>query len=172
MIVQVEYDEDDIARFLEINELSEEYQSSQTLKKLLSVQNKIPILKGINPSDISAITTNLKFMKCKFKDYVVKEGDKTQEIFFIFSGGCHVFVGRTKVAEISSGQTFGEAAAVFNTTRNASVVCSTPEATLLSFCIDNDSIDLSAPALATLYKNLASQINTKLEQMNSNMLKK
>lgn len=172
MILHIDYDPEDIERFLEINRAMNMEEDSQTLKKLLSVQSRISIIANIDPDDLKAIVYNLKFIKYNYKDYVVKEGDISKEIFFILSGECQVFLKNEKVGAITAGKTFGESAAIFNTTRNASVVCSSKEATMLSFCIDHENMEFCAPALATLYKNLASQINNKLEEMNTNATKK
>ena len=172
MIRQIQYDIDDIEKFLQVHKNSKEHEYSQNLGKLLHVQNKIPIFVGLDPKEIKVIVNNLKFVKYPYKDFVITQGDTSQEIFFILSGECHVFVNKNKVSEISTGTTFGEASAIFGTKRNASVVCSSKEVTLLSFSINHDNLDFCAAALATLYKNLAQQINTKLESMNTNLIKK
>ena len=58
------------------------------------------------------------------------------------------------------------------TKRNASVLCLSKEATLISFSIDHDNMEFCAPALAQLYKNLAFEINAKLEDLNEEYTKK
>ena len=172
MIQQVTYDIDDIQKFLELNELSKLEECEQTLQKLLSVQKKISIIANIDPEQLKVIVDKLQFIKYNFKDIIIKEGDISQEIFFILSGECHAFHNNKKIGGIKAGSTFGEAAAIFNTKRNASVLCSSKEVTVLSFCINHDNMDFCAPALAKLYKNLARQINTKIEEMNDNLVKK
>lgn len=172
MIQHVEYDIDDIEEFLEIHTHSSEQEYSRTLQKLLNVQDKISIIAGIDPQDLQVIIDKLEFIKYAFKDIIIKEKDLSQEIFFILSGECHVFKENKKIGVIKAGKTFGEAAAIFNTKRNASVVCASKEATLLSFRIEHENMDFCAPALAKLYKNLALQINTKLESMNTQATKK
>jgi len=172
MIQQVEYDLEDIEKFLEITKISKANEYSQTLKKLLNVQSKISIIADIDPAELKVIIEKLKFVSVPFKEFIIKEGDISQEIFFVLSGEFHVFSNNKKVGVIAAGQTFGETAAVFNTKRNASVVCASKVATVLSFCINHENIDFCAPALAKLYKNLALQINTKLEEVNSQLIKK
>lgn len=160
------YSVEDIEKFLEINRIANEEPESQSLKKLLSVQDKISIFKNIDSLELRAIVSELKFVKYKFKDYVVREGDESKEIFFIISGECQVFHNKNRIGTLKPGIVFGESGAIFKTKRNASVVCASQEATLLSFCIDEDNMEFCAPALATLYKNLAHQINDKLENLN------
>ncbi|MDB2562021.1 cyclic nucleotide-binding domain-containing protein [Sulfurimonas sp.] len=172
MIQQVEYDIDDVEEFLEVTKLSQQDENSQTLQKLLNVQSKISIIANIDPEELKVIIDKLTFVKYNFKDFIIAEGDISQEIFFILSGECQVFHNNKKIGEIKAGSTFGESAAIFNTKRNASVVCSSKEVTVLSFCIDHDNMDFCAPALAKLYKNLALQINTKLEETNNKLIKK
>lgn len=172
MIQEVIYDSQDIEKFLEITKLSEETNDTQTFKKLLSVQNKIPIISNIEEEYLRTIVHNLKFIQYDFKDVIIEEGDISQEIFFIISGECHVFLKKKKIGVLHSGSTFGESAAIFSTKRNASVICSDKKTTVLSFAIKHENMEFCAPALLTLYKNLALQINTKLEEMNENLMKK
>ncbi|MBC8237056.1 MAG: cyclic nucleotide-binding domain-containing protein [Helicobacteraceae bacterium] len=172
MIQQVEYDIDDIEAFLEVHENSEFNRDSKTLEKLLSVQNKISLIANIDEYELKAMIEKLQFVKYNFKDFIIKEGDISQEIFFILSGECHVFVESKQVGVLKSGTTFGEGAAIFNTKRNASVVCASKEVTVLSFCINSENAEFCSSAMATLYKNLALQINTKLEKMNMDIIKK
>ena len=172
MIQEVNYDQQDIEKFLEINELPDRNESSQTLQKLLHVQSKISIIANIDPVDLKAILYDLKFIQYNRNDQIIEEGDTSDEIFFIFSGECHVLHKGKKIGEIKTGKTFGESAAVFNTKRNATVICSSEKATILSFRINHDNMRFCAPALATLYKNLAFQINKKLEDTNNTLVKK
>nr|WP_321267160.1 cyclic nucleotide-binding domain-containing protein [uncultured Sulfurimonas sp.] len=166
------YTIEDVEKFLEINRDAQNEEHSRSLRKLLSVQDKISIFRGIEPDELKAIVYNLKFVKFKFKDYVVEQNDTKEEIFFIIDGECQVFHNRQKVGKLRAGEIFGEAGAIFKTQRNASVVCSSKEATLLSFCVDENNMEFCAPALAILYKNLASEINAKLEEINFEFIKK
>lgn len=172
MIQQIKYDIEDVEAFLEVYENSQLHKDSKILEKLLSVQNKISFIANINEDELKAIIHHLQFLKYNFKDYIIREGDLSQEIFFILSGECHVFVGDKKVGVLKSGTTFGEGAAIFNTKRNASVVCASKEATVLSFSINHENTEFCSSAMATLYKNLALQINAKLERMNIDLIKK
>jgi len=167
------YSSKDIEAFLQIyEEEAAQDEQSQSLKKLLSVQDKISIFRDIDPEEIKAIVYDLKFVKFVFKDYVIEEGEKKSEIFFIINGECQVFHNKKKIGKLRAGEIFGEAAAIFGTTRNASVVCSTKEATLLSFSIDQDNMEFCASALAILYRNLAFEINAKLAYSNEQFSKK
>jgi len=172
MIQASDYFLDDIEKFLQINRKVNREAERKIVQNILDVQDKISIFKGIEPQELKAIIYNLKFVKYKFKDYIIKQDDISEEIFYIISGGCHVFHDNLKVGELGQGEVFGEAGAIFKTKRNASVVCASQELTILSFNINGDNMDFCAPALARLYKNLALQINTKLESINCAYVKK
>lgn len=160
------YTVEDVEKFLEINEIEENSEQSKSLRKLLNVKDKISIFKNIDSADLKAIIYDLKFMKFKYKEYIVKQHDESINIFFIINGECQVFHANKKVGTLRPGEIFGESGVIFKTKRNASVVCASEDATLLSFCIDEDNMEFCAAALATLYKNLAFEINAKLENIN------
>jgi len=168
---QIIYDKNDIEKFLQLAKSEKANDlSTKNFKKLLSVQNKISILSDIEIDDLKQIIYNIKFLPYNFEDVIIKEGANAKEIFYILSGECQVFVKNKKIGQLYAGETFGESAAIFNTKRDAKVVCSKNGTVLLSFCIDHDNMDFCAEALATIYKNLAYQIHIKLEDMNANSL--
>jgi CRP-like cAMP-binding protein len=166
------FTQEDIEKFLEIYEASISDDETQSLKKLISVQDKISIFKGIAPEDLAAIVYGLKFVRYTYKDFVIRQNEKKEEIFYIMDGECQVFHYRNRVGKLHAGEVFGEMAAIFGTKRNASVLCSTKNMTLLSFCIDHKNIEFYSVALAQLYKNLAFQMNAKLEESNAKSSKK
>lgn len=160
------YTINDIETFMKIDQIVDEKEQSASLRKLLNVQDKISIFKDIDPLDLKAIIYDLKFVKYTFKDYIVKQNDESETIFFIINGECQVFLNKHKIGTLKPGATFGESGVIFKTKRNASVVCSSQETTLLSFRIDEENMEFCAEALARMYKNLARQINIKLEEAN------
>ena len=167
-----EYTEKEIELFLQLYEESMSDDQTQSLKKLISVQDKIASFKDIDHQELKAVVYDLKFVRFSYKDYVIKEGDESSEIFYIIDGECQVFIDKHKVGKLKAGDVFGEVAAIFHTPRNASVVCAAPTATMLSFSIDHDNMEFCASALAQLYKNLAFEINSKLESLNKEFSKK
>jgi CRP-like cAMP-binding protein len=167
-----EFTEEDIEKFLDAYYESISDDQTQSLNKLISVQNRIAIFKDIPPEELRAVVYNLKFIKFKYKDYIIKQNEKTDEIFYIIDGECQVFHDKYRVGQLQAGDIFGETAAIFSTKRNASVLCLSKEATLLSFSIDHNNMEFCAPALAQLYKNLAFEMNAKLEDLNEEYSKK
>lgn len=165
MIHSQKYLLEEIEEFLQINKKLEQEPENESLTKLLSVKDKISIFKGIEAYDLKAIVYDVKFVRFKKNDFVIKQNETREEIYYIISGECSVYSDKKKVAKLSSGEVFGESGAIFKTPRSASVLCSTDEAILLSFCID-DNLEFCASAVAKLYKNLAFEINHKLEHLN------
>jgi len=163
---EIEYLVEDIEKFLRINEQEIE-KESLSLKKLLSVADRINIFKNIDSVDLRAIVYDVKFERYKHRDYIVEQGQEKDEIYFIIDGECQVFYKTTRIGTLKPGEVFGEAGAIFGTKRGATVICASEKTTLLSFKIDEENIDFCAPALATLYKNLAFEINTKLDAINT-----
>jgi len=160
------YTMEEIEEFLGAYKQDIEFNQTQSMKKLLSIYDKIPIFKNINPNDLQALVYDLTFVKCKYKEFIVKENDKSTDIFFLIDGECHVFHHEKQIGKLQAGMVFGEAGVIFETNRNASVVCASDKATLLSFKIDEENSQFASKALAILYKNLALQINAKLEKLN------
>ena len=172
MNTDIEYLVDDIEEFLKINEEEANKEESETMQKLLSVQDKIKIFKNIDPNDLKTIVYDLKFLRAEFKEHIVKQGSISEDIYFIIDGGCHVFHNSHKIGELNPGDSFGESGAIFGESRNATVICSKKQSTLLSFKIDQENLDFCADALASLYKNLALEINTKLTDLNKKVATK
>lgn len=156
----------DINRFLETSDLLISFEEEATVSKLLQIQKKIPIFAGIDPLELRAILYDLHIEKLKKGEFLVKEGEKSEEIHYIFNGTFDVFKKNKRIATLQSGDTFGEIGVIFNTPRTASVGCSSEEATILSFKIDQENLDFCAEAIARIYKNLAYAINEKLQKLN------
>lgn len=166
------YTPEEIEEFLEAYKLDQETNQTQSMKKLLSVYDKIPIFKDIDPFHLKALVYDLKFVKTKYKDFIIQEGDMSEKIFFLIDGECHVFHQHKLVGKLYAGMVFGESGVIFKTKRDASVVCASEKAILLAFKLDEEITPFSSQALAKLYKNLAFQINTKLENLNETLTKK
>ena len=162
----------DITRFIETTELLLSFEEEAIMEKLLQIQNKISIFKGIDPLELKAILFDLQIQKLKKGEFLVRENEKSEDIFYIFSGTFDVFKERKKIATLEKGDTFGEIGAIFNIHRTASVGCSSAEGTILKFKIDQENFDFCAEAIARIYKNLAFEINEKLQKLNIEFITK
>jgi len=170
-MIDIEYTVEDIEEFLKIND-EESNNDSETMHKLLSVQDKIKIFKDIEPNELKSIVYDLQFMRYNFKDHIVDQDSQSEIIYFLIDGECQVFHNKFKIGELHPGSSFGESGAIFGYKRNATVLCASKTATLLAFKIDQENLDFSAKALAILYKNLAAEINKKLDDLNKQVATK
>jgi len=163
---------EDIERFLEISEEIENETEALSLKKLLSVQSKIAIFDGIEGYELKALVYDVLFKRYAYKDYIVKEDEKSSEIFFILKGECHVFKDKKHIGTLNEGDTFGEIGVIFDIPRSADVLAASKEVVLLKFRLDQENLEFNSKALAVLYKNLARAINEKLQELNIAYIKK
>jgi CRP-like cAMP-binding protein len=164
--MNLDFNLEDIEIFLDISEEIENESPNQSLKKLLSVQDKIDIFKDIDSMELKALVYDVEFKKYKFKDYIIKDGEYSENIFFIIKGECHIFKNYKNIAKLSPGETFGEIGAIFKQERTADVVAANNDTVLLKFKIDEENLEFNARALAILYKNLAFAISNKLQELN------
>jgi len=160
------YTKEEIREFLKITDDAYQDEQSISLRKLMTVKDRIDIFKGIEAEELKAIIYDLKFIKYNFGDTIIKQNEISSEIFFIITGVCKVIHNGKEVGVLKSKDIFGEAGAIFEIKRNATVRCASNDVTLLSFCIDNNNMEFCADSLAILYKNLAFQINHKLQELN------
>ncbi|MEA1955762.1 MAG: cyclic nucleotide-binding domain-containing protein [Campylobacterota bacterium] len=163
-----QYTSEDIEKFINVTKSLSNDTQSRSMRKLLSVKDRISIFKNIEADELKVIIYDLKFIKYNLDDVIIKQNETSHQIFFIITGVCKVFSNAKKVGILNAGDVFGEAGAIFNIKRNATIVSNSNDVTLLSFCIDHNNMEFCSHSLATLYKNLAFQINTKLQELNYN----
>lgn len=138
----------------------------KAMQKLVNMKQRIHIFDDINVDELEKIVENVNFRRYKNKEYVIREGESSKELFILLKGSCQVVINKHPIGLLGTGQVFGEVAAVFGTMRNASVV-SISDNTLVLSCTLKDNAIVSLPyATAILYRNLAKQINQKLEIQN------
>ena len=144
---------------------------SDAMSKLLQVKDRIKLFEHINNHEIIHLVKDVKFQKFQRKEIIIQKGDIKKEIFILLSGDTHIILDRKIIANVTPGQIIGEIAAIFDKPRNATVICSSKDALLLSFKLNKTMIDEVPKASAYLYKNLAEQINIKLELQNKAFVK-
>ena len=169
---QISYTLEDLEKFISLTKEIEQKEASKSLHKLLSVRDKISIFKNIEPIYLKALVYDVKFVHYNHKDFIVKQGESAKDIFFIIDGECQVFYDKKYLTSLHAGEVFGESGVLFHKKRNATVVCSSQKVTLLTFSIDDEPSPFTAQSLAKLYKNLALQINDKLEELNGAFAKR
>lgn len=136
------------------------------LKKLLQIKSRINIFNNIPEKSLISIIEDVKFEKFAKGDIIVQEGSKCSDMFFILMGECQIVVNKTTVGYLKGGHVFGEIAAVFQTSRTASVISSKNNTTTLSFKLNHKSSEKYPFAFMELYKNVAKELTMKLEAKN------
>lgn len=85
----------------------------------------VEYLKGMSPAELSQMAERMKRRSFEAGDILVRQGDEGHEFFLIRSGGVDVIVDRDgvshNVAELGTGQFFGEKALLTGDVRNATV---------------------------------------------------
>ncbi len=160
------YDIDDIEKFIHYTKQLQHSDEYQSLQKLLSVKDKIAIFHDISKYELKALVYDVKFKRVKFKEYILKEREKSVAIYYILQGECQAFKDKKLIGTLHEGDTFGEIGVITNTPRSADILCSSKEAILLEFKLHQEKNAFNAQALATIYRNLAISINEKLQQLN------
>lgn len=88
-----------------------------------NIIKKVPFLQGASPDLIRAIILNLQPVVFTPRDYVFREGDLGQDMYFISRGSVEIVSadGKNIYAVLQEGQFFGEIALLLSTARTASV---------------------------------------------------
>ncbi|UPR00889.1 cyclic nucleotide-binding domain-containing protein [Chloropicon primus] len=83
---------------------------------------KVPMFRGLSITFITALVIRLKPLLCLEDDYIIRDGEVGNEMYFLLKG--HVQVMDPEggiIASLPAGSFFGEMALVYNEKRNASV---------------------------------------------------
>ena len=163
---------EDIENFIQIAKLAEEKGGDKSFQKLLEVKERISILNEIDKDELKALVYDVRFRRFKEGEIVIQQDEASQEIFYILKGICHASKENVFLGELQAGETFGEIGVITQTPRSADIKCFSEECLLLSFRIDQENLEFNAPALAILYRNLAKEINEKLQRLNLSLTKR
>ena len=94
--------------------------------ELAGFLDSVPELAGLGASGRLSLTRDLRSRSVAQGEDIVREGDAADSLFLIRSGTCVVWRGedgpeRSVLAELRTGQPFGEIGLMFRTPRTASV---------------------------------------------------
>ena len=128
-----------------------------------NVFKNLDLFKGASTEFITELAENLKEIAITPDEFLFKEGDIGNKVYFVIKGELSVLTENNskEIAKIKRGDFFGEIALFNNKPRNASVKA-------ITFChlyyLEKDSFDLLIPK----YPSIASKIEAKvLERENS-----
>ena len=83
---------------------------------------KVPMFRGLSITFITALVIRLKPLLCLEDDYIIRDGEVGNEMYFLLKGHVQVIDPEGGIiASLPAGSFFGEMALVYNEKRNASV---------------------------------------------------
>lgn len=153
------------SKILKIEENSSSSTSSEPIKKLMNIKNRINLLKDLSEVEIKQVIKNVKFTKFQKDEIIIKEGENSAEIFFTLLGELKVLVGGRQVGFIRASQAFGELAAIRRQPRNATIKAST-NVVALSFEVDFKAKETNPKIFNALFLNVIDELIKKLENKN------
>jgi len=145
----------------------EEFKKKPTaLEQLLASKEKFHIFQGMNDADIVAIIIKVEFSSFAKGEIVVKEGDKSEMVYFILSGECNVVASRSVVGILGSHALFGEISGLEQRARQATVRA-TSDVMTLAFLINYKNFERAIVPFAYFYKNISKNLVEKLTKLNA-----
>jgi len=135
------------------------------LERLLDKKGKFHIFHGMNDADIISIVDKVEFRVFDIGEIIIREGDKTDMIYFIFSGKCNVIANKGIVGTLGVGSLFGEIAGLEKQPR-AATVRATTKTMALTFTIKYDSFERSIVPFAHFFRNVTKDLISKLARAN------
>jgi len=160
------YTNKEIEQFIHISKTIENKIHSKGMEKLLDVYHKMDIFKNLTKKEFQSIIYSVKFLQFYEKDFIMQEGEKESEIYYILSGQCTLIKKGKNISTLKEGQTFGENGLIVGETRRiASVVVTSQKIVVLSFKIDHTNTEFGSQALLKVYQNIMKLLKTKLEKI-------
>ena len=113
----------------------------------LAELERLSLFASCGRQELVSVTRLLTRMEIPAGTTVVQEGERGQEFFVIVSGRADVLAGGRLVANLSSGEFFGEIALLDHRRRTATVVADTDLVVEVCSMIEFRSLLVSAPAM-------------------------
>jgi len=165
----ITYTKEEIERFISISHSLENETQRDGMKKLLSVYPKIKIFDGLNTNEVKSIIYGAKFQKYNEKEFIVEDGELSNDIYYLIDGKCEIIKNGKKITTIEAGQTFGDNGLLLEQTKRiVSVVAASKKVVVLSFKIDHSNLEFGSKALVKVYQNIMRQLRDKLENVKFN----
>jgi len=141
--------------------------------KLMTISQKIPIFKGIPETILIKILKEIKILKYKKGEIIIKEGENDDRIFYILLGEVNVIKQNILLTTIQRNSIIGEMSGLLNQKRTASIFSANDTTTILSFKID---FSLNHSSLgyyfSIIYKNLSIELAKKILNQDNQLIKK
>jgi len=141
--------------------------------QLINISSKIPIFKEIPETILIKILKDIKIMKYKKGEIIIKEREIDDRIFYILLGEVHVLKRNILITNLSNHSIVGEMAGLLNQKRTASIISANNSTTIISFKIDFSMIQTDLGYyFALIYKNLSIELAKKLLHQDNQIINK
>ena len=145
---------------------NEHVKKPTALEQLIASKEKFHIFKGMNDADIIAIVIKVEFNAFTKGEIIIKEGDKSEMVYFILSGECNVVTSRAVVGVLGPHALFGEISGLEQRPRQATVRA-TQDVIALAFLINYANFERSIVPFAYFYRNISKNLIEKLTNLNA-----
>jgi len=140
--------------------------------KLIEISSKIPIFKDIPKTILIRILKDIKIIKYKKGEIIIKERDEDETMYYILLGSVKVVKQNKLLTILQNSTLIGEMATLLKEKRTASIISATNNTTLISFKIDFNLFHTDLGYyFAIIYKNLSIELAKKLLKQNKQLTK-
>jgi len=140
--------------------------------KLIEISSKIPIFKNIPKTILIKILKDIKIIKYKKGEVIIKEGDEDETMFYILLGSVNVIKEKQLLTTLENNTIIGEMASLLKQKRTASIISAKNATTLISFKIDFNLLHTDLGYyFAIIYKNLSIELAKKLLKQDKQLIK-
>lgn len=135
-----------------------------------SSENSMPLTNGLSDSGIKSFLNNAMLIQCKPNDLLIAKEDGGKYLGFIRKGNLIVKIDNQNIANLTTGDVFGELSFILKKLRSADIIAgdSGAEVVLCSVSIINKMKKQSDKAI--IWKNLASILSKKLIETNGTLV--
>lgn len=159
------YNEKGIQHIKSLDKEKSDLNPNCAIEQLIRYKNHIPYFRDIEEDDIREIVKDVKFLHYGVHEILIKEFDKSNEIFFLVEGECRVSLKRRALGTILKESIFGEFSFITKQPRSATVKTN-KDSIIISFHFDLESFDNNPCLFSQLYKNISEELVKKVYNMN------
>ena len=127
------------------------------MSMLRDALKKVDFFYSLNIMDLDNLIKALKKRVMKKSETIIKQGEIGDKFYLIGSGAVAVVINSKKVAELGSGDFFGEMALVTDLPRTATVTCLDAGELFVLYKKDFKKILLSNPKIANIINDVLSK---------------
>jgi len=154
------YTPEEIDIFKSLSPLNE---SISATSKMIEISKKIPLFKEIPENVLIKILKDIKIIKYKKDEVIIKENDIDDTMFFILLNSVNVVKNNILITTLQKNNLIGEMASLLNQKRTASIIAAQTPTLVLAFKIDFTLIHTDLGYyFSILYKNLSIELAKKL----------